>query len=672
MTRYTFAFILTLCYAISISTVVNAQTPSNKPLPQDKKKQTPAKSAAPKEPDELADAQRAFAIEIIYSLADEARSYKDEPLRASVQARAADILWNVDQERARTLFNRAWEAAEVIDKEGQRRNEEERRRFLSGRGGTGFIPMPPNLRAEVLRFASRHDRALAESFLAKMEEENKRAEEESSTARYWDPTEPPEATAKRLELALQLLESDETERALLIATPGLNRVTSQGIMFLVLLRKKNAALADQRFASLLEWAATDPMADATSVSLLSSYIFTPSVLVTATRSGLRMNPWSETLPPLELPSALRAMFFRVATQILLRPVPPSELERTSAGRAGTYFTIMRLLPLFEQHDREMATALQTRLNTLAQGTEGIIPKHQRAFVNAGFTQKETKEEGFDDILAAIERASSTNERDHLYALAVRAAVMTNDSRAREFVGEIEDAELKKHVRNFVDFILVNKALEKKDAEKALQLAREGELSYFQRVWAYTEIAQLLKTSAPEQAREVINEAITESGRIAASSTESPQAWVAITNRMMEIDRARTFETVLGAIKAVNKVPDYTGEENKVSVRFQSKNDIAMVDIAAPSISLAGLFSALGKEDIYLATDTARNIIYESPRAVALLAAARSIFERKPLRNKRKPLRNSGQVPSSEREWGDVSNGQRALLLPNLLQVRFLL
>jgi hypothetical protein len=590
------------------------------------KKQSAAKASVQDTDARTLEARRAFAIQVISALADEARSYKSESLRASVQAKVADLLWDVDQPRARTLFNRAWDVAEAVDKEGRRRNQEERRRFLSGQGGTGFIPPPPNLRAEVLQVIARRDRELAESFLARMEDDNKREEEESKLTRYWDPTEPPEAVAKRLELARQLLESGETERALSIAVPGLNRVTSQGIIFLVLLRKKNPVLADGRYASLLERAAADSMSDATSVSLLSSYVFTPSVLVTATRSGLLMNPWTETLPPPDLSPSLRAAFFRVAAQILLRPIAPPELERTSAGRSGTYFTITRLLPMFEQYDREVSAALQARLNLLAQGAGEIIPEQQRTFINAGFNQREAKEEGFDDTLARIERTPGVDERDHLSALAARAAVIKNDPKARELADKIENSGLRKRVRTFVDFILVSRALEKRDAEKALRLARTGELTAFQRSWAYTEIAGLLKTSAPDDAAGLIRDAVMEAGHISATSPENAQAWIAITRRTIETDPARVWETALQTVSSINKTQDYTGEEDKIPVRFQSRNTIAMMDVAAPSISLTNLFETIGEEDLYLAVDMARSITTESPRAIALLAATRSILK----------------------------------------------
>jgi hypothetical protein len=64
------------------------------------------------EADAEAAQQRTVAISLVTSLADEARSFKDQTRRARVQARAADVLWDTDPERARELFRRAWEAAE--------------------------------------------------------------------------------------------------------------------------------------------------------------------------------------------------------------------------------------------------------------------------------------------------------------------------------------------------------------------------------------------------------------------------------------------------------------------------------------------------------------------------------------------------------------------------------
>src|SRR5438270_913474 len=172
MVRYSLTALFILCFSFlgSINSSVEAQSSGSRSIPKGGGKQTIAKPLPDDDSRRSNEARLAFSIQLVSSLADEARSYKDDSLRVKVQARAADVLWDVEPERARTLFERAWDVAQNVDKEGRRRNQEERRRFLSGQGGTGFIPPPPNLRAEVLRLTSIHDRALAESFLAKLEE----------------------------------------------------------------------------------------------------------------------------------------------------------------------------------------------------------------------------------------------------------------------------------------------------------------------------------------------------------------------------------------------------------------------------------------------------------------------------------------------------------------------
>lgn len=632
MARGILTSVVVFCCVISIGSIVNAQSPESKPTPQSKVRPVGAKPPLNSETARLQKARVAFAIQVVSSLADEARSYKDESLSVRVQARAADVLWNADRVLARALFMRAWEAAQTIDKEGKRRNKEERERFLSKRGGTGFIPAPPNLRAEVLRLAYLHEPALAEDFLAKMEEENKREEEDSTVASHWDPTEPPDAIVRRLQLARQLLENGETQKAIVLAEPGLNRVTSQGVMFLVTLRQKNAGFADRLFNLLLEKTSSDPIADATSVSLLSTYVFTPSVFVTSTKNGLLMNPWTEQLPPPSLSSELRAKFFSVAGEILLRPLEPGMLELTSAGVAGTYFTIKRLLPLFEQNDPSTAIALQSRLNTLAQGSDNLIPTSQRGFENAGFKSNATKEDDPEEALSHLDSAS-TRQRNHLYAMAAKAAAIKNDAKAREFAEKIEDSDLKKDVTTFVDFMLISKALALRDLEKALQLIRTAELSHFQRAWAYSEMAALSKSSAPDDSMNLLLQAEKEAERIGASA-EGAEASVAIARRAAEIDPTGKWYKLQEAIKAVNRASDYTGEENEISVGFRSQNNIVQMQIAAPTISFSALIGNLAEDDIYRAVEMAKNVTGESPRAFSLLASARAAFDKGAVTNKR--------------------------------------
>src|SRR6185369_12584544 len=100
---------LAVLSALLLSPVANAQT--NKSADKTVRAQTSAR----KEIDPETLKRRTIALSLLESLAIEARSYRDEPLRARVQGRIADALWDQDKEAARSLFRRAWEVAESVE-----------------------------------------------------------------------------------------------------------------------------------------------------------------------------------------------------------------------------------------------------------------------------------------------------------------------------------------------------------------------------------------------------------------------------------------------------------------------------------------------------------------------------------------------------------------------------
>ncbi len=296
---------------IALTSMLYAQAPA------EKKEITPRKSSRSKavkaeEPDPIAAQRQVVAISLLQSLADDARSFREPKLRARVQARVADAFWETDSERARGLFRKAWEAAETEDAESDRRGADESRRQQAA--GGGIRTARPDLRAEVLRLAAKRDRALGEEFLTKLAEANqKEAEAASDNARQTNSANDfsaSSAAAKRLALARRLLEDGDVERALEFAGPVLDQINRDSITFLSALREKNAAAADQGFASLLARAERDPASDANTISGLSSYAFTPFLYVTFdTGGGSNQTRQRPPAPRPDLPPALRALSF---------------------------------------------------------------------------------------------------------------------------------------------------------------------------------------------------------------------------------------------------------------------------------------------------------------------------------------------------------------------------
>lgn len=631
MIHRTPAWALALCWAASLSVQSHAQTSVAKEYPPSTKESYSAKAPSKdRESRVIVRGQRETAISIITSLADESERYRDLTLRTRTQTRAADALWSADEALARRLFLRAWETAEKVDKEAEQIAEEARKKFMSARGGgVTMIPPAANLRSEVLRFAVRHDRALGEGFLARLDEAKEQddaASDPKNTAlSFFDPTEPKLAIAKRLELAVQLLEAGDVKQAKAFADPALNYATSQGIIFLCALRQRDADSADKLYAKLLTQTVNDQTADATTVSLLSSYAFTPNLLVTATRRGRMANQLSDTMPTYDLSPELRANFFSVAVKILLRPLPPPDQDHTSAGRAGTYFTIVRLLPLFERYAISYVPALNEQLAVLAPDAPETFRNGEESMLKLGLVSDGTNRDALPAILNQLTSAANSIERDVVYVKAIRAAAMNRDSRIREFAEKIEDANLKGRARSFADFVAVRSAISKKDADEGLRIVHDGYLSQLHRVWALAEIARLLRKSDPARTIQLLNDAAAEANRINVGEPERVYALACIALNFFEIDRVRSWDAAFEVVKGANAVPGFSGEDGKLSALLRTRNIVAMISSDEPSFNVVNLFQLLARDDLQLSVSMADNLTGEAPRTAAKLAIARSIL-----------------------------------------------
>src|SRR5256885_1010563 len=165
--------------------------------------------------------RRENAESILINLAADATRFNDQTLRARTQARIADVLWDADPEKARTLFRKAWDPAEAIDQENQRKLQEEIAQQKAKNGGSAAVSGSPNIRGEVLRLAARRDRALGEEFLAKMRTQTQQDATEASDKAKSRSLDAPEAASQRLQLARQLLDTGDVKAALQFADPAL-------------------------------------------------------------------------------------------------------------------------------------------------------------------------------------------------------------------------------------------------------------------------------------------------------------------------------------------------------------------------------------------------------------------------------------------------------------------
>jgi hypothetical protein len=644
MSQHTPRVAVALCL-LTLPIFAYAQSPA-KP-----KKTTASDSSVRAAADPLAAERRTQAAGLINSLADEARGFHDETLRARVQAQAADVLWDTDKERAKTLFRRAWDAAETADRENLRLRESERRTQGNGpRLATNLNR--PDMRREVLRLAAKRDRALGEELLAKLEEAKKQEDANLTSAAATagsasapspasnsapqqqqqsrrDPYATPPEIARRLSLATDFLNDGDADRALQFAEPALVKPYEAAVEFLVELREKNPEGADQRYVALLGRTAVDPESDANSILLLSSYVLTPHLYMVVQPGGNTSisQRRRDIVPPADMPAAVKQAFSRAAVAVLMRPLPQADQDSSSAGRDGAYFVTARLLPFIEQNAPDGAAQLRARLATLTPD----VPAPERAEMDRDLMRGLANEPQGDPVQESLDRADraqTPEQRDVAYMNAAMAATFKNDGRAHDFADKIENADLRQQVRAFVDFAGLNQAIQKKDGPEALRLAQTGALTHVQRAWGLTEAARLLLEKDRPRALEALESAAAEARQIDGEDPDRPRSFIAAATQFFKVDHNRAWEITTEAVKAANAAPDFTGADAGLAARVQTRNNRSTINFPAPSLDLGGIFAALAQEDMNRAVDLAKTFTGEAPRATATLAVARAVLTEK--------------------------------------------
>lgn len=140
-------------------------------LAQDQPAASPQPSPSAEELEKQKAEREKNAYRLLDQVIDEAQSLRLVENRVRIQINAADMLWDQNQGRARSLFATA---AEGIAEAGraQTTNTNNNRRFQVGPGGENIGPIQPQnmrvyqMRQELVLTAARHDAALAYQLLA--------------------------------------------------------------------------------------------------------------------------------------------------------------------------------------------------------------------------------------------------------------------------------------------------------------------------------------------------------------------------------------------------------------------------------------------------------------------------------------------------------------------------
>jgi len=488
----------------------------------------------------------------------------------------------------------------------------------------------PSLRSEVLRLVAKRDRKLGEEFLKALDQAAEKERSEAATDQRLNNSGTRVGASARLQLARRLVEDGEIQRALEFAGPALDSVNVDVIFFLSALREKNAQLADSAYTTLLARVVRDPTPDANTISGLSSYLFTPFLYVTFERDGgsNQNRGRGPTPPPADIDPNLRTSFFKVAYQILMQPLPAPDQDHTSSGQSGKYLIIKRLLPLFEQYAADLAPGLRTQMTALASYVPAGLQQGENRAVNTGILPESSEGDPYQRMQERLDHATRSEDRDAIYADYAVSLTEDGDPRAKDLVDKIENTEMRKSVKAYTNFEATQLAVRNKDLTEIMRLVKTGDLTSIQKVWALTSAAKLVVASERSRATDMLEQALAESRRISGSDPDRARALTAVAVGFGGIDRVRAWEILGEVMKAANGAEDYTGEDSRISSRLQTKFMVVMNQSNAEDFDLIAVFRHLARADLMRAIQLAKTFTGEAPRAVATLAIARSVLEKR--------------------------------------------
>jgi hypothetical protein len=553
-------------------------------------------------------ARVAETISRLNALATEAQTFEPRS-RARIQTQVADLLWKFDRVFARSLFLKAWEAAEATDREAAEKQQNTNQNTSNDLR---------DARREVISAIWQRDPVLGQELLAKMikgDEEAQRDNQNANSSSAAQANKLSPAELERLNVAAQLLGQGATAEAATIAGDILNRAVIPSLRFLSQLREKDATAADQLYVSLLARIAADPAADANTISILSSYVFSPYVYVTIAGHGsprIVQNTGEAQL--VDVSPRVRSQFFELAAQVLLRPTTDPTAQRT------TYLIALRLLPFFERFNPSLAAQIKTTIEQMST----VVPSGLRdpelvAKLRSGISNPDLNE-NIQDILDRAKQLPNGSARNRLYIRAAILAAGAGDRRTAQILEEIDDNDLRDRVRGYVYMLLAKQALARKEIESVLEFARSEALSPIERVWLYLQAAGLSQPKSRSNALDLMTQAVALARRMDATDPDKARALTAVALQFMKHNRRLAEPYLIEAVTA-QKPSAFDGDDGVLEVRLETPVGDWTTFYGAPNFRLKNLFRELAKEDFFEALNMSDNLKDKEVRAQAIVAIA---------------------------------------------------
>lgn len=578
----------------------------------------------------LANIINSRVLDVLRETADDAKSWDDAKISAQVQARIADIVWDIDPPSAETYLTRAWEKSKGVEESDEKANEyrNESLRVEASR--------------EVLLVARKRSPVLAKKWLIELTNLAEEDFQKRNNGHFDDRT---ARSAVLLQMAMQTT-AENPEAAAALAIESLRDGISFGLQeVLTAIQEKNPELAQNVLRTALQRLQTAGIQSPNEILTLYSYVYTPGQIFAASNFA---NPGQSVVSVARNRPQIRAMaelnpglaldFLRVAAEALIRLPYPAD-EKNAREQTDVMNTILRRIGnAFPQQSQ----ALQERLTAILGSTnyspvsnsprEGVVP-HRK-----GEKADDYRSRLIDDLVERAEKESNPLRRDILYA---QAALKTNAEifeRGKSIAEKIQDKEFREQIISFVIYRKTLDEIKLNNLDNAYKiLGKNSNLK--QRAASLIVGANKLK----EQKDTVrLNYWLSDAGKLFSKAEKSDEDWIKIgfglTNAYTEIDKVESSKVFHQTAKLID-------EETEIEISDDTAplaNGFSGIDFInflydTKGFSLKSAVSSFSKEDFEDALAGLKKIKNSKTRGFGILA-----LSEKYLKDSKKDLREIEQ------------------------------
>lgn len=516
-------------------------------------------------------------VQLLRQAYDLAQDIPDPVVRVRSYAAIAEALWEQDQALARQLFRAAFE-------ETKRVPIPERPKGV--RAWIGSMRDPDGLRRELLAKVSKLDPPLAMELAKSLEIKKSEAEEPKHEERQEAHRMPRPAGSERtralMHLAHLLLEKDPKSAAEAVTAALSEGVADPFVLvrFLMDLRSKDSALADQLFTHALGVTARNTPPSLYELIPLGSYVAQDWQLPMRFIAKSEPPPVNPTIAAQYLHVLLEALAQYV--EIALNPMLAPGFPQTDITNPRALYQILTVIrPRVQQYLPDRAALVDGLLNQLAIK----LPARAQAEVEAAEAKRAFgPEERIADFLRQAERTKDAEERDAYLFQAISEAVFANKfETAADLVPRLSDLKQRAEASDFVHYRWAEHALEKGDLETARRSA--GELNNPERLaHVFNRLARKLEEREEEDAALALLQEAEARIRRLPVSIEKARALILIAEALLPLDADRAFELFAQAIGPLNQ-PEAVAERPGANFQFNFKDVGLVIGVAEQDIML---------------------------------------------------------------------------------------